>query len=157
MDTVARSTVQAFYEAYLKLDTKRIAQFLDDDVDWIISGPIDVLAFCGQRRGKAAVLEIFDRLFPQTLKTTGFDPQSLLIDGDRVAMLFTLSAVVCESGRKVSYRVAHFLRFRNDKVFEFRSIIDSFDAAEQVLGHSINVSQYRSHVDPNAAGDLIAV
>jgi ketosteroid isomerase-like protein len=44
MDTVARSTVQAFYEAYLKLDTKRVAQFLDDDVDWIISGPVDALA-----------------------------------------------------------------------------------------------------------------
>ena len=55
MDTVTRSTVQAFYEAYLKLDTKRVAQFLDDDIDWIISGPVDVLAYCGQRRGKAAV------------------------------------------------------------------------------------------------------
>ena len=157
MDTVARSTVQAFYEAYLKLDTERVAQFLDADVDWIISGPVDVLAYCGQRRGKAAVLEIFDRLFPQTLKTTSFDPQSLLIDENRVAMLVNLSAIVRETGRKVSYRVAHFLRFRNDKVFEFRSIIDSFDAAEQVLGHSINVSQYRSHTDANAAGDVIAV
>ena len=125
-------------------------------VPFAAGGPVDVLAYCGQRRGKVAVLEIFDRLFPQTLKTTGFDPQSLLIDENRVAMLFTLSAIVRESGRKVSYRVAHFLRFLNDKVFEFRSIIDSFDAAEQVLGHSFNVSQYRSH-DPNAADDLIAV
>jgi len=157
MDTVARSTVQAFYEAYLSLDTARVAQFLDDDIDWIISGPVDVLAFCGQRRGKAAVLEIFDRLFPQTLKTTGFDPQSLLIDGNRVAMLFTLSAITRNSERKISYRVAHFLRFRDDKVFEFRSIIDSFDAAEQVLGHAICLSQRKSHSDPKAAGDLIAV
>ena len=28
--------VQAFYEAYLALDTKRVAQFLDDDIDWFI-------------------------------------------------------------------------------------------------------------------------
>jgi ketosteroid isomerase-like protein len=140
MDTVTRSTVQAFYEAYLSLDTARIETFLDDDIDWIISGPVDVLAFCGQRRGKAAVLEIFERLFPATLRTTGFDPQSLLIDRDRVAMLFSLSAVTIDRNRKVSYRVAHFLRFRDNKVFEFRSLIDSFDAAEQLLGHPIDLS-----------------
>jgi ketosteroid isomerase-like protein len=67
------------------------------------------------------------------LKTTGFDPQSLLIDENRVAMLVTLSAIVRETGRKVSYRVAHFLRFRNDKVFEFRSIIDSLTPPSRCL------------------------
>jgi ketosteroid isomerase-like protein len=157
MDTVARSTVQAFYQAYVSLDSARVEPFLDDDVDWSISGPVDVLAFCGQRRGKAAVIEMFDRLFPNAFRVTGFEPQSLLIDGERAALLFTLSGVTHVTNRKVSYRVAHFLRFRDDKVFEFRSIIDSFDAAEQVLGHAINLSQYKSGSELNAAGDLIAV
>jgi ketosteroid isomerase-like protein len=155
MQPVSRSTVQAFYEAYVSLDSTRIEAFLDDDVDWMISGPVDVLAFCGQHRGKAAVTELFDRRFP--LKNTGFEPQALLVDGDRAALLFVLSGVAGEHKRKISYRVAHFMRFRDDRVIEFRSIIDSFDAAEQVLGHAINVSQQETVSDLTATGDLIAV
>jgi ketosteroid isomerase-like protein len=157
MPAVSRSTVQAFYLAYVTRDSVRIEPLLDDDVEWMISGPVDVLPFCGQRRGKTSVLEIFDRLIPETFEITGFEPQSLLIDGDRVAMMSVLSAVTQEHSRKISYRVAHFMRFRNDKVVEFCSIIDSFDAAEQVLGHSIDVSQQLSERDLTAAGDLIMV
>jgi ketosteroid isomerase-like protein len=138
-------------------DSKRIEPLLDDDVEWMISGPVDVLPFCGQRRGKVAVLEIFDRLVPDTFEVTGFEPQSLLIDADRVAMMSILSAVTPEQSRKISYRVGHFMRFRDEKVVEFCSIIDSFDAAEQVLGHAISVSQHQSKSDLTAAGDLIAV
>ena len=156
MQSVSRSTVLAFYQAYVTLDSVRIEEFLDDDVDWMISGPVDVLCFCGQRRGKQAVLEIF-RLFPASFNITGFEPQSLLIDGDRVAMMSILSGRTLDRKRKISYRVAHFMRFRDGKVIEFCSIIDSFDAAEQLLGHAINVSQRQTASDPTATGDLIAV
>jgi ketosteroid isomerase-like protein len=157
MSSVSRSTVQAFYQAYVTRDSARIEPLLDDDVEWMISGPVDVLPFCGQRRGKLAVLKVFDHLVPATFEVTGFEPQSLLIDGDRVAMMSVLSAVTPDRNRKISYRLAHFIRFRDDKVIEFCSIIDSFDAAEQVLGHAINVSQRQSESDLTAAGDLIAV
>lgn len=93
----------------------------------MISGPVDVLRFCGQRRGKAAALEVISRLIPSTLKVTAFKPETLLVDGDRVAMLGTLSGVTADQDRKFSYRVAHFLRFHNEKATEFRSIIDSFE------------------------------
>jgi hypothetical protein len=69
-------------------------------------------------------------------------------------MLSILSGVMpCQ--RKISYRVAHFIRFRDQKVSEFCSIIDSFDAAEQVLGHAIDTSQRQTASDPVATGDLI--
>jgi ketosteroid isomerase-like protein len=155
--SIPRSTVQAFYQAYVARDSVRIEPFLDDDVQWMISGPVDVLCFCGQRRGKKAVLEIFDRLVPSAFDVTGFDPQSLLIDGDRVAMLSTLSGVTADERRKISYRVAHFLRFREGKVVDFCSIIDSFDAAEQILGHAIDTSHKRKMDDRTSTGDLIAV
>ena len=43
---------------------KRAAEFFADDVEWTISGPVDVLLFCGTRRGKAAVLDMMERLVP---------------------------------------------------------------------------------------------
>src|SRR5262245_10043342 len=103
--SVSRSTVQAFYQAYGSLDPARVEPFLDDDVDWMISGPVDVLTYCGQRHGKRAVLEIFETLFPNTFNATSFAPQALLIDGDRAALLFVLSGISLDRARKISYRV----------------------------------------------------
>ena len=42
-------------------------------------------------------------------------------------------------GRVISYRVANFVRFRDGKIVENLSLIDSFDAVEQVLGRPIEV------------------
>ncbi len=52
-DAVPRALVEAFYRTYATRDAGRIAEFLDDDVMWTISGPVDVLPFCGTHRGKA--------------------------------------------------------------------------------------------------------
>jgi hypothetical protein len=40
-------------------------------------------------------------------------------------------------GHPISYRIAQFVQFRSGKVIEYVSIIDSFDAVEQVLGHPL--------------------
>ncbi len=140
MQPVSKNTIQGFYRAYGSGEPSRLAEWLADDVEWIISGPVDVLPFCGHRRGKEAALDVIERLVPSTFKMTGFDPHTLLIDGDRAATLLTLTGILVDGGRKISYRVAHFLRFRGEKILEFRSIIDSFDAAQQVLGHVINTA-----------------
>ena len=42
----------------------------------------------------------------------------MLIDGDRVATLNRLSARRKGDGRIISYRLAHFMRFRDGKVVE---------------------------------------
>ena len=55
---VPRALVEAFYKAYAARDAAKVAEFLDDDVEWTISGPVDVLPFCGTRHGKAAVLDL---------------------------------------------------------------------------------------------------
>ena len=57
---VPRPVVHAFYQALASRDPARIAPFIDDDVRWTIVGPVDVLRFCGERRGKAAVLSVLD-------------------------------------------------------------------------------------------------
>jgi ketosteroid isomerase-like protein len=157
MHSVSRAQVQAFYQAYATRDPARIAPFLDDDVHWTISGPIDVLRFCGERRGKAEVLDLFDRPVPIVFSVIGLDPEALLIEGDRAAMLATLSGVKDECQRKIRYQVAQFLRFRDGKLVEFRCIIDSFDAAEQILGHAIDLSRSNTGADRVGTGNLIAV
>lgn len=139
--SVPRSVVEEFYRAYAARDADKVAEFLDDDVEWTINGPVDLLLFCGTRQGKAAVVEIIERLVPAVFRIFSFVPDAILVDGDRAATLNRLAARRRDDGRVISYRLAHFLRFRNDKVIENISLIDSFDAVEQVLGHPLAVHE----------------
>ena len=135
---VQRSVVEAFYEAYAARDAEKVAQFLDDDVTWTISGPVGLLPFCGTRHGKAAVLAMIERDVPAVFSVFSFTPDAIVVDGDRAATLNRLAANRSADGRVIRYRLAHFMRFRDSKVIENLSLLDSFDAAEQVLGQSLS-------------------
>ena len=150
---VPRSVVEAYYKAYAARDAEAVASFLDDDVAWTISGPVDLLPFCGTRRGKAAVLDLIQRLVPEVFTIFSFAPEAMLIDGDRVATLNRLTATDTADGHIISYRLAHFTRFRDGKVIDNVSLLDSFDAVEQVLGHPLAAhAQYE-----RPTGDLVAL
>jgi ketosteroid isomerase-like protein len=149
---VSRNVVEAFYDAYSTRDLAKVAQYLDDNVEWTISGPVDILPFCGTRHGKAAVLSWLKQQVPDTFRAFQFVPTSMLVDGDRVARLNRVRAIRRKDNRVISYRLAQFIRFNGDKVVEYISIIDSFDAVEQVLGHALDVHDGRI-----IEGDLIAV
>jgi len=152
-DSVPRFVVEAFYKVYAARDVDKIAGFLADDVEWTISGPVDLLPFCGTFRGKTDVLDLIRRQVPDVMRVFSFVPDSILVDGDRAAMLSRQSAKRTSDGRVISYRVANFMRFRDGKVVENLSLLDSFDAVEQVLGHPLAVHE---SLLP-ARGNMIAV
>ena len=150
---VPRAVAEAFYKVYAAREIEKIAAFLHDDVQWTISGPVDVLPFCGVHRGKADVLDLIKRRVPEVLRVFSFLPDEFLVEGDQVATLNRLSARRTDDGRVISYRVANFIRFRDDKVIENLSLLDSFDAVEQLLGHSLAVHDG----EPADEGYLVAV
>jgi ketosteroid isomerase-like protein len=137
-EAVPRAIVEAFYKAYAARDAKKVAEFLDDNVEWTISGPVDFLPFCGKRYGKAAVLELIERGVPAIFEVFSFISDSMVVDGDQVATLNRLAATG-RDGRVIRYRLAHFMRFRAGKLIENLSLLDSYDAVEQVLGHPLSV------------------
>jgi ketosteroid isomerase-like protein len=136
---VPRARVEAFYRAYATRDVAMIAEFIHDDVVWTISGPVDLLPYCGTHHGKTAVLDLIGRQVPELLRTAGFVAEALLVQGDRAAMLSRKSAKRTSDGHSVSYRVANFMRFLDGKVLANLSLIDSFDAVEQVLGRPLGL------------------
>ena len=150
---VPRAVVEAFYKAYAARDADKTAEFLHDDVEWTVSGPVDYLRFCGTHRGKAAVIDLIRRRVPEVLRVFSFVPDAILVDGDRVAMLNRQSAKRAVDGRVITYRVANFMRFRDGKVIENLSLLDSFDAVEQVLGRPLAVHDGRG----SDFGGLVAV
>ncbi len=147
MPGISRALVQDYFQACVSRDPARIAAYLDDDIEWSCTGPVDLLHFCGHRRGKRAALDNIVRLAPSVIELTRIDLEEVLIDGDCAATFTRLSATHVRTGRNVSYRCAQFLRFRNNKLVEFRGLMDSFDAVEQVLGHPIELPPAQTRAD----------
>ena len=48
---------RALHSAINERQPEDLETQIDDDVDWVIYGPIELFPFLGARRGKAAVLE----------------------------------------------------------------------------------------------------
>jgi ketosteroid isomerase-like protein len=146
---VLSQLVRDFYQARMSRDPARIAPFLDEDVTWSISGPVDLIPFCGERQGKKAVIDAIVRIVPTLLTVTKLDIEELVVDSERAAGFTKLTAIQIGTGRVISYHRAEFFRFRGNKILAYRSILDSFDAAEQMLGRTIDLSQ-----TPKQAGDV---
>ena len=136
--SVSRAVVETFYRALSVRDMDSLASFLDDEVVWTISGPVDILPFCGQRVGKDLVMKLLGRDSTTLLSGRRFVAKTMLVDGDRAAVLGRLTATKRASGQAISYRIAHFIQFRDRKVIDYVSIIDSYDAVEQMLGYSLD-------------------
>lgn len=149
---VPRSVVEGFYKALAASDFTALDPYLAEDVTWTISGPVDILPFCGQRSGKAVVLKLLDRDIPTFLEKRRLVPSVMLVDGDRASVFGRLTASRGDIGRKISYRIAQFIRFENEKAIDYVSLIDSFDAVEQVLGQQLTL---RDGI--GAAGELLAI
>lgn len=134
-----RGFVRAFCDAFLTRDVERIAVCLDNDVDWIVFGPVDLFPFFGQRSGKQAVLDMYADL-EASLEIKSCERDSTLVDGDQAASMIRLTAVHKQTGRTLTMRLAHFAQFRSGKVVRMRALFDSFDFAEQALGREINLT-----------------
>lgn len=137
-DPVSRAAVQAFHEALVSRDPVQLAQCLADDVEWHISGPVDVFVFCGYRRGKAAVVDYVGRLVPSMFAIKRFELEEIVIDGDTAAMINNVTSVQKTTGRILTYQTANFVVFRDGKVVSMKGVADTFDMAEQVVGHRID-------------------
>src|SRR5262245_34486418 len=158
--TSSRALVSAFYDALITRDAQRIVSFVADDVDWLMYGPVDLFPFCGQHRGKAAVFDVFARQIPAILQVTGYVQDYLLVDGDRAASFNRVTATERTTGRVIACRIAQFLRLQGDKIVEFRSLVDTLDLVEQMLGRTLDLDNaLRPPRVAAAAGDaaLLAV
>ena len=133
-----RALVTDLYAAYGRRDYNRVAEFIHDDVDWIIYGPMKVFPFAGHRRGKAAVLDALGGI-AQDYTLERYLPRTMIVDGDRAAVMSDVAFTQRSTGRTVTMQLANFLRFRDGRLIEFREFANTFDLVEQALGQLIDV------------------
>ena len=145
-ESTIRPIVEAFYKASAARDIETALSFIADDVDWLVQGPVDLFAFLGQRRGKAAVREGYGEI-ARKLQITGYEIKTLLVDGDRAAALIRLTSIVRATGKVMSVRTSQFSRFHDGKIVEMHGVLDSYDMVEQTLGRSLDILLDSESVD----------
>lgn len=134
-----RRVIEAFYKALCVHDYAAIAGYLSEDARWTINGPIDVLPFCGTYRGLEAITRLLEKGIPTVIGARVIESERFLIDGEHAAGLGRIVSRHA-SGKTISYRLAIFLTFSNGKLVDYCSVLDSFDAVEQVVGKRLTVN-----------------
>jgi ketosteroid isomerase-like protein len=155
--TVSHEMVQDFYRRYETRDVAHIEPLLDDDIEWTIAGPVDLLEIYGTRHGKAAVLDFIARVAPAVHQDPKFELDEIVVHGDRAATLFRFSAIDRRSGRRITYRAAHLLYYRNGKLISLRAISDSFNAARERFGYMLPAVPNAEAVPLAPVDDIVAM
>ena len=117
------ATVKNMYAAFGRGDVAGIMAHLADDVLWTFEAN-DKISWAGIRRGPQEALGFFTGI-ADDLTDNHLDMTEFVAEGDIVAAFGRYSATVRKNGRKVSSPVAHYFRFRNSKVVEYRNLINT--------------------------------
>lgn len=131
-----RAALTGLLDAFTRGDGDRLADYYDDNVDWLFHAPASIFPFAGARHGKADVFKGFAMLY-QGYRVAAYRVEAMVVDGDRAATLSDGQLVQRATGRIVRVRTGNFYRFRAGKVIEYRGFTDSLDIVEQVLGREL--------------------
>jgi ketosteroid isomerase-like protein len=134
-----RGFARAFCDALATGKLERVAPFLDDDIEWMVFGPVDLFPFFGRRRGKEAVLAMCGEI-AASLTFLNCAKESAVSDGENASALVRVTARHERTGRILSLRLAQFAQFRDGKLVSLRALFDSFDFVEQATGRQIELT-----------------
>ena len=134
---------RALHRAINERHLDDIESLLDDEVDWAIFGPIDLFPFFGQRRGKAAVLEVI-RQIADNIRVRRFDRETIMLGVDSASSMLRYSLTMLDANKPISLRLAQFAQFKAGKLSSIRILVDTFDLVEQALGHPIHLPRVAS-------------
>jgi hypothetical protein len=152
---VSRQRVRDFYDARMSRDPDSSRNF--SMTMW--SGdrrPGRSHPVCGQHAARKPRLTPCGASHPRCSKS----PSSTSRTSDRWRSrrgFNRLAAIQSGTGRTITYQRAEFFQFRDNKIMTYRAVLDSFDMAEQMLGHAINTSLTSAPTDFAANGDRIAL
>jgi ketosteroid isomerase-like protein len=127
---------RALHSAINERQLEDLQTQIDDDVDWVIYGPVDIFPFLGARRGKDAVLEVC-RQVSENVRVRRFDRESIVLGEDSAASMMRYSLTMLDSNKPINLRLAHFAQFRAGRLLNIRVLLDTYDLVEQALGHPI--------------------
>jgi ketosteroid isomerase-like protein len=138
-EDLLRKRLTAVYAAYEKGDLDAVAEAFDEKADFISYVPLQVFPYLGHRSGRPAIAASLREL-RERFEFISYKPSFMVVENDSAAAIIEMRLKQRATDRIINVRLGHFMRFAQGRIIEFREFTDSFDAAEQVIGHEIHVS-----------------
>lgn len=105
---------------------------VDDDIDFSIYAPPDIVASQGRKHGKAALAAIWLKLQSE-FEYLKYRPHVLNGVADMVAVVIAADLRHRSSGDVVSLFIADFIRFRRGRIVEMREFANRAEGVEQLF------------------------
>jgi ketosteroid isomerase-like protein len=126
--------IREIYEDFANGRIDRLSDVVDEKIDFISHAPSDLFPYLGRRRGREAVLQALSEVHKK-LEVLSFWPITTIIDEDNAALTVVIRVKDRTTEKAANFLAAHFLRFRDGRIVEYRAIIDSLDAVRQLASN----------------------
>lgn len=123
--------VRAAYDGFITGNPAPLFDMMHPDIEWVSEAPQDQFPHAGRTTGKdaaiARLMQINEIYPPQR-----FDPHSFVEDGNRVSVLLDVELLHLETGKTVTFDVAHFWTFDGDRVVRYQEVFNSSSMLKQL-------------------------
>lgn len=105
---------------------------VDDDVDFVICAPADIVPPHGRKRGKAALAAILLKVQSE-FEYLSYQPYVIGGEADSVAVVILARLRRRSTGSIIPLFIVNFVRFRDGRIVEMREFVNRADGVEQLF------------------------
>ena len=140
MSLALRERIYEIYKTFSEGDFNRLGDMFDENVDFISNAPIEIFPYLGRRIGRAEVIKALSAVHSE-FEAIEYLPLRILVEDQTAGLIVSINLTQRKTKRIMRFFSANFLRFRDNRIVEYRAFLDSFEAAQQVLGREFNVTK----------------
>ena len=143
MSITLRERIYEIYKTFSDGQFDVLSDMFDERVDFMSNAPHEVFPYLGRLLGRAAVMKGLTAVH-QEFEPVLFVPLRIILDNDQSAgVVVSIELKQRATGRMIRLFAAHFLRFQDNRIVEYRAFLDTFEAVQQVLGREIDLNETR--------------
>ena len=142
MSIALKERIYAVYEAFSAGKFELLSEMFDERVDFESNAPIEVFPYLGRLIGRAAVMKALQAAHGE-FDSIDFIPLRIITDGDSAGVIISIQLTQRATSRTIRLFAAHFLRFHDNRIVEYRAFLDTFEAVQQVLGRELDLEEKR--------------
>jgi ketosteroid isomerase-like protein len=128
--------VRTFIDAYYTGDLTRLEQCCDDTFTSFVHAPVEIFPHFGLKQGKAWIAKAIK------IQNERYSDKRYVLDyvisNETHGAAFVLATLTKRSDQRIiRINIGEFFTLRNGRITEHRSLFDSFDLVQQLIGEDL--------------------
>ncbi len=141
MDEDIRDRVMRVYDAFYSGRVDEALSHYADDINYVCYAPVSLFPELGFRRGKDQLAETMRSLHRRFQQMNFSVPRLITGEGEAAAIL-DVRMQIAGTERLVQIYISNFIRFKDGRIIDHRTFLDSFDLFEQLSGAEIDFASW---------------